>query len=176
MPRKHPLPEIDRSIGARLKKFRESRLISQTDLASELGLSRAQLINYEEAISPVPWPVALRLHNRFELNPRWLVTGRMPEQLRKMAQISEPNLKEFSARAPLSLVYEKCWKNAVETETLKSVTFGFDPSQKVDSTWSEIVEMASTGWLQRIPRGREREFFLELTTEAERILARLEKN
>lgn len=173
MPRKNPLPQLEAAIGARLKQFREERLISQTQFAAELRISRAQLINYEEGISPLPWQVAERLVRAFGLNPRWLATGKVPMDFGRNAKLPRPSPEKFSVRAPFSSVYLGAWQDAVESETLRRVTFGFDSSQPMEGPWHEIIELAAAGWLQRIPNGKAREFFLELSTEAERIVNRI---
>lgn len=171
MPRKTPLPPIEKSIAQRLKAFREQKLISQTAFAAKLGISRAQLINYEECLAPVPWMFGHRLCELFELNPRWFVTGKLPQFLK--VKLKEVDQEKFGPRTPFSKVYFQHWKISVETDTLNLVTFGFDPKKKTSGTDHEILEMAVTGWLQRIPADRFREFYLELSAEAERVIRKM---
>ena len=173
VPRKTPVPEIERAIGRRLRQFREEKLISQTAFAAKLQISRAQLINYEEGFAPMPWIVGLRLNRFFDLNPRWLATGKLHQSLK--IKLAEVNPEHFSARAPFSKVYNLHWKESVETESLLSVTFGFDPNSvdKADKTHVEILELAAMGWLLRVPKDRFREFYLDLSAEAERIIRKM---
>jgi transcriptional regulator with XRE-family HTH domain len=170
MPRKAPLPKIEAQIGARIKEFREEKLISQTAFATKLQISRAQLINYEEGLSPTPWTVGFALNSAFDVNPRWLATGKLPQTLK--IKLPEVPAKLYR-RGTLSQVYEQCWKQQIETGTLHAVTFGFDPTRKPDALETDILELATTGWLQRVPKDRFREFFLDLSAEAERLILKI---
>lgn len=180
MPRKSPVPASEKAIGQRLKSFRESKLISQTAFAAAINISRAQLLNYEEGLAPLPWHVGYVLASRFDVNPRWLVTGNFPMCIRQISRWPEPEraskrtpFSGISKRTPFSKIYDQFLKNAVESDTLTTITFGFNPKKQTSPVSSEIHELATYGWLQRLPETKHREFYLELSAEAERIIHRL---
>lgn len=173
MPRKLPLPEQDRAIAARLREAREERLIRQTDFAMALDVTRAQLINYEEAKSRVPWWVGLRLLRKFGINPRWLVTGELPKTLPPDTHLPEPDPDELRRRRSLSQTYDEWWRPHVEAAVLKAAMFDWTPKLAPDGLQLEIIRDTARGWLERVPPDLHRDFWLQLVTTAEGIIGKL---
>lgn len=165
------MPIIEKAVGQRLREFRELRLISRTAFATKLHVSRAQLMNYEDGLAPLPWKVGLQLTYTFGVNPRWLVTGKLPMTIRRISRWPEP--VNVRPRDTFTKIYKELLQSVVETDTLYGVSLSFDPKIKTDQAFSGFLDFAATGWAQRLPKHKHREFFLELTAEAERIIQQL---
>lgn len=53
---------------------------TQAELASELGLTREGIGNYEYGLAKLPFVVGWAFCQRLDLNPRWLATGEEPQR------------------------------------------------------------------------------------------------
>lgn len=176
MPRKVPLPQLEIDIGKRLRQFREERLISQTDLAGALLITRSQLINYETGVSPLPWHVAVNLLRKFSLNPRWLATGKLPKRLNPDAKLNlEPPNYSLRARS-FSKAYHDLWAKDIAVQTIKMEAFAVLDKTREDDIREAFTVDAARGWIRRIPEGREGEFLLRLANEAEKIIGEMNPN
>ncbi|WP_344576319.1 short-chain fatty acyl-CoA regulator family protein [Streptomyces lunalinharesii] len=96
--------------GARLRRLREERRMSQADLARALGISRSYLNQMEHDSRPLTVPVLLRLTEAFGVDPGFFSerdTTRLVADLREAlagelaaARISTADLTELAARTP----------------------------------------------------------------------------
>jgi transcriptional regulator with XRE-family HTH domain len=71
-----PRPEIQ--VLKRLREAREKLGLSQYEFAAEMGISRAQVANYDYLRAPLPLALGLRICHHFVLGERWLATGKGP--------------------------------------------------------------------------------------------------
>ena len=79
-------------IGARLKKTRHDRRLSQEDFAAALDTSLRAYQNYERGEREISAPLILALHRQFHVDPIWLLTGvsgRMAKSTGKAAKLIE---------------------------------------------------------------------------------------
>ncbi|MCW5549168.1 MAG: hypothetical protein KIT44_09410 [Opitutaceae bacterium] len=84
-----------------------------------------------------------------------------------------PEPQDITHRTPFSEVYEQYLRAVVETDVMMTEAFGYDPKREADHTFSDIHEMTLSGWWQRVPKDQQRTFFLELCSEAERLIKKL---
>lgn len=70
------MTESEAVVCARVRKFREHLNLSQSQFASEIGLSRDRLAGIEYARTPLRYEVAKRMSQHFDLNQGWLAFGR----------------------------------------------------------------------------------------------------
>lgn len=81
MPRKNPVPETERAIGARLKKFRREILgMDRPAMALKLGIDSNQLARHEHGRVPLRFELADKIGRVFNLNQVWLATGKRQEK------------------------------------------------------------------------------------------------
>jgi len=78
--RRTPVPSSEKQIGARLRQFRETMLLSQTAFAFKAGLSRENLAKYEFGHVPLPWAAGDALCRAHNINQRWLMIGFRPKR------------------------------------------------------------------------------------------------
>lgn len=98
------LPELEKSIGVRLRKFRDHHVIARTAMARELKCGASLYDACEGGRSPLKMAVFLALYERFNLSPRWLFTGKSSAEdehffLEKVRAQIEPK-ENFSACYP----------------------------------------------------------------------------
>jgi transcriptional regulator with XRE-family HTH domain len=75
--------ELNDREAAICRRFREARLRikwKMPDFARELEIPRDRLASYEYARSPIRYQLAKRMCDRFNINQRWLATGRLPSR------------------------------------------------------------------------------------------------
>lgn len=86
-PVKHDSTPEKQEIAKRLRAFRESSHLTQSQIADHLKMSRARWASYEEARAELPWQTYLGLYCDFRLNAWWLATGEVsPGPLRYFLQ------------------------------------------------------------------------------------------
>lgn len=68
---------MDGSFGARLRKARDYRMLSQSELAAKAGLNREHVADMERGrAGKRPWPKTVRqLAEALAINPYWLRDG-----------------------------------------------------------------------------------------------------
>jgi len=64
---------INRRIGARLLRFRESARLTQVELAGALGITARTFQNYERGEREISTAVVGRLYRLYGLDPVWLI-------------------------------------------------------------------------------------------------------
>ena len=74
--RKTPIPEIEKQICRRLLEFRRTTKLTRAALAGVLGLAPTRLANYELGRVPLPFSVAEKLNEKFQINYEWLAEGK----------------------------------------------------------------------------------------------------
>lgn len=84
MKSKHPpSPALGDREVAICRRFRDARLHAKwkmPDFANELEIPRDRLASYEYARSPIRYSLARKMCDRFNINQRWLATGRLPSR------------------------------------------------------------------------------------------------
>lgn len=75
MARKNPVPQREKDIGRRLRRFRHLIVINRVELANELEIGVPRLASYESGQVPIPYGVIKKMDFRFGLNFHWLATG-----------------------------------------------------------------------------------------------------
>jgi DNA-binding XRE family transcriptional regulator len=73
---KSVLPAREQGICSRVKEFRTWTRNSQDTFAKFIGIKRATLASYENLRAPLRYPLAVRMFRNFDMNQRWLATGR----------------------------------------------------------------------------------------------------
>jgi transcriptional regulator with XRE-family HTH domain len=69
------LPEREKAIGQRLRAIREHLNLSQTQAATQLGVTRERLASYEDGRAPVRFDFALKFCRQFIVSEEWLALG-----------------------------------------------------------------------------------------------------
>lgn len=72
----HPATVPQWTIGDRMRKAREHAGLKQTEIASEIGIGRSSIINYEGGRAEPPRPVLLAWAMCTGVSYRWLTGGR----------------------------------------------------------------------------------------------------
>lgn len=70
------LPEVNKSVGARLRAFRDSLQIPRSRFAVSIGYGSERIASYESGRAPLPYQVFRAVSARYHINPHWLATGR----------------------------------------------------------------------------------------------------
>ncbi|MGW8330633.1 short-chain fatty acyl-CoA regulator family protein [Streptomyces sp. NPDC055897] len=122
--------------GARLRRLREERRMSQADLARTLAISPSYLNQMEHDSRPLTVPVLLRLTEAFGVDPGFFSerdTSRLVADLRdaltgevSVGRVSASDLADLAARMPAvaSVLVELGRRNQHLTERLAEVTEG----------------------------------------------------
>ena len=74
------LPTVEEEICLRLREVRRQLRWKQRDFAEELGITRDRLASYEYARAPLRYSLAKRMGEVFDVNQRWLATGKPPKK------------------------------------------------------------------------------------------------
>jgi transcriptional regulator with XRE-family HTH domain len=69
------LDPLEAEISARVRRWRRGADLSQTDLATSIGISRDLLAAYEGGRSAFPWRLYQKLALKHRVNPEWLYSG-----------------------------------------------------------------------------------------------------
>jgi transcriptional regulator with XRE-family HTH domain len=107
------MPDQERAICRRLREFRASLELSQTEFCKLAGLNRTAYAGYEYETSQLNYPAAWRIFNAFpELNPRWLAGEKMvPMRDWYLVDYPTPEETGLGPRAAFSQVYELHLRN-----------------------------------------------------------------
>ena len=68
-------------MASRLEIVRQEEAMSQEQFADRLGISRGAYINYSKGGREIPSSLIIRLYDKFDVDPVWLVTGNNAEKL-----------------------------------------------------------------------------------------------
>ncbi len=98
-----PLPDREKDISRRFAAVRRYNRMSQDALAPRLGLTRAQVANVEAVRVPLKFREGISFCSLFNINLRWLATGKLPQQ--PFTPISQALLNAISERELFSIVY-----------------------------------------------------------------------
>jgi len=69
------MDRVDLGIAQRLKKVREFKKLSQSQLAKLLGVSQKAISQWERGERAIPATILKQLQEHLNLNPLWLLTG-----------------------------------------------------------------------------------------------------
>jgi len=72
VPRKRPLPDIERKICERFRDFRERLELTRPQLGRRAGIEEEMLARYERELVPVRYGDVWKMNWGFGLNPSWL--------------------------------------------------------------------------------------------------------
>jgi len=104
------LPERELAIGHRLRTIREHLNLSQTQAATQLGITRERLASYEDGRAPVRFDFALKFCRQFIVSEEWLALGENGIISRWMKRWNKPKRSfewhSCERRMCLSLVLE----------------------------------------------------------------------
>ena len=126
MPRQNPIPDQERTICRRLREFRLSLGLSQTEFCKLAGLNRTAYAGYEYEASQLNYPAAWRILSAFpELNPRWLA-GEQMVLMRDWYLVDYPAPEEtgLGPRAAFSQVYELHLRNLLLGSRVAWIGYG----------------------------------------------------
>jgi transcriptional regulator with XRE-family HTH domain len=120
------MPDQERAICRRLREFRLSLGLSQTDFCELAGLNRTAYAGYEYETSQLNYPAAWRILSAFpELNPRWLAGEDMvPMRDWYLVDYPTPEETDLGPRAAFSQVYELHLRNLLLSSRVEWVGFG----------------------------------------------------
>lgn len=137
MPRKTPMPEVERQICARVRLFREKAKYPQASVARELGLTPTTLAMYESAKAPIRYELASKIVNRYSINQRWLATGILPET--PAAEIPDDIEMQIPPRMLFSDAYARFIGAQIEWRLqIAANVLGCEPS-KIDPDIAKLV-------------------------------------
>jgi transcriptional regulator with XRE-family HTH domain len=98
MPRKTPVSQFEKEIGARCRQARELSRFKQADLARRVGIEPNRLTGYELGRNPLPYWVGDAIARETHHSQRWLVTGKLPAvPYFKVAETAEEMIPEAMA-------------------------------------------------------------------------------
>jgi len=103
VPRKTPVPKLDREIAARIKEFRVRWKCTRPHLAAQIGVDPETLTRIEDGRVPLKYGIAGKIFSYLPINPHWAATGRgLPK-----GYIILPTIEELkiNANAVFSEVY-----------------------------------------------------------------------
>jgi len=162
--RSNPMPERERLICSRLKIFRSSSGLSQSEFAKLCGLSLKVYASYEYAYSQLNYGAAWRILTSFPLlNPSWLAGENAALQEIHLIVYDVPQEKGLGGRILFSWYYDHYLKEAI----LKTRPFfaanlscpflvSSDAAGRIAAkeAFGEIIG----SWLSRVPDQRLNEF------------------
>lgn len=137
--------------GARLRRLREERRLSQAELARVLGISPSYLNQMEHDSRPLTVPVLLRLTETFGVDPGFFSerdTTRLVADLREAltreiatARISPSDLAELASRLPevAHVLLDLGRRNQLLTERLTGTTGGRDTAEETPRSPHEEI-------------------------------------
>lgn len=96
----------ERQICARLKEFRERVRCSQSDFASQIGITRDQLAGIEYARTPLRYDIAWAIRSTIGVSLMWVAIGEVSPDLMELDQLPPPQSTGLPKTALLSEVYE----------------------------------------------------------------------
>jgi transcriptional regulator with XRE-family HTH domain len=123
------LPDFESAICSRFREARESAGIKQRVAAELLGLALSRYKTYEYAASPVPFAVAEMACRSWNINQRWLATGKFPKH------------PHFDIEVPLVRILEEHCKGrrisfgTVYREVLSALFDGAFKRLKSENNW-----------------------------------------
>lgn len=119
MPRKNPIPEREKIIAARLRKFRRLHLgLSQAAAARKLGIDSTRLASYELGRVPLRFGFVEQFCRTFGLSQVWLAEG--TSKMTDYWPVSESVL----ARVPESALFTHAYDEILRPAWKETVDFG----------------------------------------------------
>lgn len=151
------LPPLESEICARVREIRKRLKWSQPDFAKELGISREKLASYEYGRAPVRIEVALRIGMQFNINQRWLATGKEPRE--PYFEVDSSVVEAIPVRTLFSEAYKLHFEELVEwrfediTKLLGTSITSLDPEDERLYSFSPMgmpAKDALKHWISRI--------------------------
>jgi transcriptional regulator with XRE-family HTH domain len=124
------LPETEEAICLRLREVRQNLKWKQRDFAGELGITRERLASYEYARAPVRYSLAKKLGETFDVNQRWLATGKLPKE--GYLSVAEPAEAALPAEALFSFAYQNLLSEWVEEAHKAAAEIQGVPEKDID--------------------------------------------
>lgn len=122
MARQNPIPEVDRQIGERLRKFRiEQTGLSAVEFARRMGIDSNRLATYEHGRAPLRYEIADKAAKEFNISQRWLAEGIEP--IRWYVSIPQALQEIIPKRSIFSDAYEPFLKPHVEMTLAELANF-----------------------------------------------------
>lgn len=95
--RKSKLTRRELEICSRLRNARETLGITQQAVAAAIGTERSTIANYETAITPMRYELALRFCRSFVISEEWLATGKTQGMIKSALQHGFTQKANFEA-------------------------------------------------------------------------------
>jgi len=138
MARKNPMHLREVEICKRIRDFRRETRLSRVAFAQQCGVDSSTLANYEHARVPVPYAVAKKVSEAFDINQRWLATGKLPKK--PYMEISSALEKLIPTRVLFSVAYDRFLAQLI-TESLH------DAAKTSGLSVEALDEIAVDPWL-----------------------------
>lgn len=186
----------EHSIGAALddrevaicRRFREARLRAKwrmPDFARALEIPRDRLASYEYARSPIRYALAKRMCDRFNINQRWLATGRLPS--RHYVDIHAFVESQIPDKMLFSEAYEAFLSGPIDNEITRVAKSLCCTEQEIEDNWQRIGISGPVGSpglklselyherllalrLQQMPEGIEKKIYQQLNAVLDQSL------
>lgn len=108
----------------RLKDFRKSFSLNQTEFCKPLGLLQGSYSDIERGKSSITFKMVKELIKVYDLNPLWLFTGKggmCLSQFSTVAMEEQPSYGKDNSKVELSLLHEQINSLKGENEALKKL-------------------------------------------------------
>lgn len=113
MARQTPLPELEKQIGQRLRKFRIEQVgLSSVEFSRRIGIDSNRLATYEHGRAPLRYEIADAAARTFNICQRWLAEEKEP--VRYYVSIPEVLRERFPQRSLFSSIYNGFLKSFVD--------------------------------------------------------------
>lgn len=134
------IPELFAGIGARLAIVRNEIGLSQMGMAEALGVSHRAYHSYEKGRRGLPIETLAALHDRFQVDPTWILLGsrsaRIEHDLRALEDF-EVALDTYLAERGIKLKTEK--RGAIAARWYRSFLQGKPIEMDHVHTWIELL-------------------------------------
>jgi transcriptional regulator with XRE-family HTH domain len=104
--------------------------------ASELGISRDRLASYEYARAPVRFSLATRMCDRFNINQRWLATGRLPS--RHYVDVHDYTESQIPEKMLFSEAYDVYLSKPLDSQIAQLAKSLRCTEEEIENNWQRI--------------------------------------
>ena len=106
------LPAREIAVCQRLRELRVSLKLDQPTFAAALEISRERLASYENFRAPLRYALAEWICHRFDVNQRWLATGKLPQFY--VINVHSSIRQDIKPRELFSSAYDRVLKDGIE--------------------------------------------------------------
>ena len=133
------LPQQEIEVCKRLLEIRQLLDLEQRSLGSALGITRDRLASYENFRAPLRYSVGDLLCSTFNINQRWLATGRLPQT--QYQPVDEQTSQQIPPRALFTEAYDTFLGAYIEQSLKSERLIAMRPIEELDfhiSSWHEV--------------------------------------